>query len=98
MKQNIGKWYTFTEYYDENGVQITKKEAKKNYIIGGKHINTEINGNTGIRKIWYTYQPLFTILLSNFSSSVNISGGSLTSISEPHTDANNPLDIIILLV
>lgn len=50
---NIGKWYTFTEYYNEDGVQITKREAKKNYIIVKKHKKIEINGNTGKRTYWY---------------------------------------------
>lgn len=50
---NIGKWYTFTEYYNEEGIQITKKEAKANYKIKKKIIKTKINGNTGTRTYWY---------------------------------------------
>lgn len=49
---NIGKWYTYTEYYNEEGIQISKKEAKKNYIITNKTIKIEINGNIGTKTFW----------------------------------------------
>jgi len=51
---SIGKWYTFTEYYDEDGIQISKKQALKHYIITGKTIKKETNGAVGKITIWYT--------------------------------------------
>lgn len=53
---NIGKWYTFQEYYNEDGIQISKKEAKKHYIITNKKTIIKTNGNTGTKTYWYECQ------------------------------------------
>lgn len=50
---SVAKWYTFTEYYNEDGVQITKREAKNNYKVIGKSTITKIEGATGSKTIWY---------------------------------------------
>lgn len=51
--QNVGKWYTFQEYYNEEGIQISQKDAKKNYIIKNKKVIIKVNGNTGTKTFWY---------------------------------------------
>lgn len=49
---NVGKWYTFTEYYNEEGVQITKRVAIRDYDIIGTSKIIKINGNTGTKTFW----------------------------------------------
>lgn len=46
-------WSTSTEYYNEEGIQISKKDAKKNYITRNKIKKVKINGTIGTITYWH---------------------------------------------
>lgn len=48
----VSRWYTFVEYYNEEGIQIAKRDAIKNYIVRNTIKKIEINGTIGKRIYW----------------------------------------------
>lgn len=53
---NIGKWYSKAEYYNEEGIQITKREAERHYIKIATYKYIKIDGNTGYIEYWHRCQ------------------------------------------
>ena len=52
QKQEVHKWTTKSEYYDmEDGTEISKQKAIRDYNIIKKHITYKIENGTGTKTI-----------------------------------------------